>query len=65
MAAPNGLYCPKCKSPKATTTGRYRPRPGVRVRYFKCKKCGYAYRSVEQIGAPIHPRKTSGGDKAV
>lgn len=54
MTKPNGIHCPDCLRPARDPVGRYRPLPGVRVRYFHCPR-GCRFKSTERLQVPLAP----------
>lgn len=49
---PRGISCPNCNSKDVVPESRSRPMPGVRIRYFKCKKCAGRFKTKERLEVP-------------
>ena len=50
-----GLYCPNCTGTRFTTTSRYAQKPGVRLKYIRCRSCQAKLTIREQIVAVSDP----------
>lgn len=56
------LKCPNCKSGSIVYDSRHIDILNCQVRYRKCKKCGYRFKTLERVIGPVELRNGVGGN---